>query len=84
MEKAGIERRRTVCNINIARKELEARTGKKAVTSINAKTALQLKEGNNKKTKRGSNAPKHHISQLPPPKAVGFQVRQNKVQIKTT
>jgi hypothetical protein len=35
----------------VARKELEARTGKKVVTSLNAKTALQLKEGNNKKTK---------------------------------
>lgn len=36
----------------VARKELEARTGKKVVTSLNAKTALQLKEGNNKKTKK--------------------------------
>ena len=29
----------------VARKQLEARTGKKVVTAINAKTALQLKEG---------------------------------------
>ena len=35
-----------------ARKELEARTGKKVVTSLNAKTALQLKESNKKKTKK--------------------------------
>ncbi|TAM93856.1 MAG: hypothetical protein EPN39_19060, partial [Chitinophagaceae bacterium] len=28
----------------VARKELEAKTGKKVVTSLNAKTALQLKE----------------------------------------
>ncbi len=34
-----------------ARKELEAKTGKKVVTSLNAKTALQLKEGD-KKTKK--------------------------------
>jgi hypothetical protein len=33
----------------VARKELEARTGKKVVTSLNAKTALQLKEGDKKK-----------------------------------
>jgi len=32
----------------VARKELEARTGKKVVTSLNAKTALQLKEGDKK------------------------------------
>ena len=32
----------------VARKELEARTGKKVVTSLNAKTVLQLKEGENK------------------------------------
>lgn len=31
-----------------ARKELEAKTGKKVVTSLNAKTALQLKGGNKK------------------------------------
>lgn len=36
----------------VAMKELEAKTGKKVVTSLNAKTALQLKEGNNKKTKK--------------------------------
>lgn len=35
----------------VARKELEARTGKKVVTSLNAKTALQLKEGNKKNHK---------------------------------
>ena len=35
----------------VARKELEARTGKKVVTSLNAKTALQLKEGNKIKKK---------------------------------
>lgn len=33
-----------------ARKELEERTGKKVVTSLNAKTALQLKEAEKKKT----------------------------------
>ena len=33
-----------------ARKELEVRTGKKVVTSLNAKTALQLKENKGKKT----------------------------------
>ena len=32
-----------------ARKELEERTGKKVVTSLNAKSALQLKEGDKKK-----------------------------------
>ena len=36
----------------VARKELETRTGKKVITSLNAKTALLLKEGNNKKTKK--------------------------------
>jgi hypothetical protein len=36
----------------VARKELEARTGKKVVTYLNAKTVLQLKEGNDKKTKK--------------------------------
>jgi len=35
----------------VARKELEARTGKKVVTSLNAKTALQLKEGDKKNQK---------------------------------
>ena len=35
-----------------ARKELEAKTGKKVVTSLNAKSALQLKEGDTKKTKK--------------------------------
>jgi hypothetical protein len=35
-----------------ARKELEERTGKKVVTSLNAKSALQLKEGDKKKTKK--------------------------------
>jgi BRO family, N-terminal domain len=33
----------------VARKELEARTGKKVVTSINAKSVLQLKESSKKK-----------------------------------
>ena len=32
----------------VARKELEARTGKKVVTSLNAKSVLQLKEGDKK------------------------------------
>jgi hypothetical protein len=32
----------------VARKELEARTGKKVVTSLNAKTALKLNEGDKK------------------------------------
>lgn len=36
----------------VARKELEARTGKKVVTSINAKSVLQLKETVNKKKKK--------------------------------
>jgi len=36
----------------VARKELEARTGKKVVTSINAKSVLQLKENVNKKKKK--------------------------------
>ena len=36
----------------VARKELEAKTGKKVVTSLNAKTALQLNEGKKKKTKK--------------------------------
>jgi hypothetical protein len=36
----------------VAMKELEAKTGKKVVTSLNAKTTLQLKEGNNKKIKK--------------------------------
>lgn len=36
----------------LAMKELEAKTGKKVVTSLNAKTALLLKEGNNKNTKK--------------------------------
>ncbi|HBS88109.1 MAG: antirepressor [Bacteroidetes bacterium GWF2_38_335] len=35
----------------VARKELEAKTGKKVVTALNAKTALQLNEGGKKKTK---------------------------------
>ena len=35
----------------VARKELEARTGKKVVNSLNAKTALQLKEGDKKNHK---------------------------------
>ena len=35
----------------VARKELEARTGKKVVTSVNAKTALQLKAPKPKKRK---------------------------------
>ena len=32
----------------VARKELEARTGKKVVSALNAKTALKLKQGINK------------------------------------
>ena len=37
----------------VARKELEAQTGKKVVTALNAKTALLLKEGKeNKKAKK--------------------------------
>ena len=38
----------------VARKELEARTGKKVVTSLNAKSALQLKKGDVKKTTKKS------------------------------
>ena len=34
----------------VARKELEARTGKKVVSSLNVKTALQLKSGKEKKS----------------------------------
>ena len=33
----------------VARKELEARTGKKVITSLNAKSALQLKSTDKKK-----------------------------------
>ncbi len=36
----------------VARKELEARTGKKVVTSLNAKSALELKSPNSKKKKK--------------------------------
>lgn len=36
----------------VARKELEARTGKKVITSLNAKSALQLKSSNPKKKKK--------------------------------
>lgn len=36
----------------VARKELEAKTGKNVVTSLNAKTALQLNEDDKKKTKK--------------------------------
>ena len=36
----------------VARKELEAKTGKNVVTSLNAKTALQLNEGDEKKPKK--------------------------------
>jgi hypothetical protein len=36
----------------VARKELEARTEKKAVTSINAKTSLRLEEGKNSHSKK--------------------------------
>jgi hypothetical protein len=36
----------------VARKELEAKTGKNVVTSLNAKTALQLNEGDKKKLKK--------------------------------
>ena len=35
----------------VARKELEAKTGKNVVTSLNAKTVLQLNEGDKKKPK---------------------------------
>ena len=35
-----------------ARKELESRTGKKVVTSLNAKTTLQLKEAEAKKKRK--------------------------------
>jgi hypothetical protein len=35
----------------VARKELEAKTGKNVVTSLNAKTALQLNEGDKKNQK---------------------------------
>lgn len=35
-----------------ARKELEAKTGKKVVTSLNAKTTLQLKENDKKKMEK--------------------------------
>lgn len=36
----------------VARKELEAKTGKKVVTSLNARTALQLHEGDGKATEK--------------------------------
>lgn len=36
----------------VARKELEAKTGKNVVTSLNAKTALQLNEGDKKKSRK--------------------------------
>ena len=36
----------------VARKELETRTGKKVVTSLNAKSALQLKESSKKKKRK--------------------------------
>ncbi len=36
----------------VAKKELEAKTGKSVVTSLNAKTALQLNECDNKKSKK--------------------------------
>ncbi len=36
----------------VARKELEAKTGKKVVTSLNAKSALQLNESDKKTTKK--------------------------------
>jgi len=36
----------------VARKELEAKTGKNIVTSLNAKTTLQLNEGDKKKPKK--------------------------------
>lgn len=36
----------------VARKELEARTGKKVVTSLNAKSVLQLEDGKKKKKKK--------------------------------
>lgn len=37
---------------SVARKELEAKTGKNVVTSLNAKTVMQLNEGNKKKSKK--------------------------------
>lgn len=37
---------------SVARKELEAQTGKKVVSSLNAKSALALKESNQKKNKK--------------------------------
>ena len=37
---------------NVARKELEARTEQKVVTSLNAKSVLQLNEGKQKKKKK--------------------------------
>jgi hypothetical protein len=36
----------------VARKELEARTGKKVVTALNAKSALQLKNKTDDKSKK--------------------------------
>lgn len=36
----------------VARKELEARTGKKVITSLNAKSSLQLKSPDTKKKKK--------------------------------
>ncbi len=36
----------------VARKELEAKTGKKVVSSLNAKTTLQLNEGDKKKSEK--------------------------------
>lgn len=38
---------------NVARKELEARTGKKVVTAVNAKSALQLKTNKPSQKKKG-------------------------------
>lgn len=35
----------------VAKRELEARTGKKVVTELNAKSVLQLKKGNDKENK---------------------------------
>lgn len=39
----------------VARKELEAKTGKKVVTPLNARTALLLNEGDQKKSKKKKN-----------------------------
>jgi hypothetical protein len=53
----GFEESKTVAKqggnvAKVARKELEARTGKKVVSALNAKTALQLKDDTNSKDKK--------------------------------